>query len=120
MNQKYIQYSTHFFKTGDILYSVFGIQFNFTIRDNTDTSLTRFADAGRGPGVAVEAVLMRGVGHVTLPEVPGVTVLVTGAGPQLTLARLSVTEVLSVTVTIVITLAGMVSQVTDGGGVLTV
>ena len=63
---------------------------------------------------------MRGVGHVALPEVPEVTVLVTGAGPQLTLARLCVTEVLSVTVSVIITLAGVVTQVTDGGGVLTV
>ena len=82
--------------------------------------LTWFADAGGGPGVAVEAVLVRGVGHVTLPEVPGVTVLVTGAGPQLALASLSVTEVLRVTIRVIITLAGMVTQVADGGGVLTV
>ena len=41
-------------------------------------------------------------------------------GERLTLARLSVTEILSVTVTVIITLAGVVSQVTDGGGVLTV
>ena len=63
---------------------------------------------------------MWGVGHVTLPELPGVTVLVTGAGPQLALARLCVTEVLCVTITVIITLAGVVTQVTDGGGVLTV
>ena len=63
---------------------------------------------------------MRGVGHITLPEVPGVTILVTGAGPQLTLTSLSVTEVLSVTISVIITLAGVVSEVTDGGRVLTV
>ena len=63
---------------------------------------------------------MRGVGHITLSEVPGVTILITGAGPQLTLTSLSVTEILSVTVSIIITLAGVVSQVTDRGGVLTV
>ena len=39
---------------------------------------------------------------------------------RLTLSSLSVTEILSVTVTIIITLAVVVSQVTDGGGVLTV
>mgnify|MGYP001344427499 CR=1 FL=1 len=39
---------------------------------------------------------------------------------RLTLSRLSVTEVLSVTITVIITLAGVVTQVTDGGGVLTV
>ena len=63
---------------------------------------------------------MRSVGHITLPEVPGVTILVTGAGPQLTLTSLSVTEVLSVTISVIITLAGVVTQVTHGGGVLTV
>ena len=81
---------------------------------------TWFADAGRGPSVTIEAVLMRSVGHITLPEVPGVTILVTGAGPQLTLTSLSVTEVLSVTISVIITLAGVVSEVADGGRVLTV
>ena len=63
---------------------------------------------------------MRSIGHVTLPEVPGVTILITGAGPQLTLTSFSVTEILSVTISIIITLAGVVTQVTDGGGVLAV
>ena len=41
-------------------------------------------------------------------------------GEGLAFSRLSVTEVLSVTVTVIITFAGVVSQVTDGGRVLTV
>ena len=41
-------------------------------------------------------------------------------GERLTLSRLRVTEVLSVTVSVIIALAGVVSQVTYGGGVLTV
>ena len=63
---------------------------------------------------------MRSVGHVTLPEVPGVAVLVTGAGPQLALTRLGVTDILSFAVTVVITLAGVVTQVTHRGRVLAV
>ena len=41
-------------------------------------------------------------------------------GERLAFSRLSVTEVLSVTITVIITLAGMVTQVTDRGGVFTV
>merc|ERR1711884_919025 len=41
-------------------------------------------------------------------------------GERLTFSRLSVTEVLSMTISIIITLAGVVTQVTDRGGVLTV
>ena len=41
-------------------------------------------------------------------------------GERLTFASLSVTEVLSVTISVIITLAGVVSKVTDGGGVLAV
>ena len=82
--------------------------------------LTWLADAGRGPSVTVEAVLMRGVGHVTLPEVPRITVQITGAGSQLTLAGLLVTEILRKAISIIITLAGVVNQVTDGSRVLAV
>ena len=63
---------------------------------------------------------MRGVGHVTLPEVPRVAVQITGAGPQLTLAGLLVTEILRMTISIIITLAGVVNQVTDGCRVFTI
>ena len=63
---------------------------------------------------------MGGATHIALPEVTGVAVQITGAGPQLTLARLLVTEILSVTIPIIITLAGVVNQVTDWGGVFTV
>ena len=63
---------------------------------------------------------MGGVGDVTLPKVPRVAVQVTGAGPQLTLARLLVTEILCMTISIIITLAGVVNQVTDWGRVFTV
>ena len=82
--------------------------------------LTWLADAGRGPSVTVEAVLMGGVGHITLSEVPGVAVQITGAGSQLALARLLVTEILSFAITIIITLAGVVDQITDWGRVFTV
>ena len=41
-------------------------------------------------------------------------------GEELAFASFSVTEVLSVTISIIITLAGVVSKVTDGGRVLTV
>ena len=41
-------------------------------------------------------------------------------GEELAFSSFSVTEVLSVTISIIITLAGMVSEVTDRGGVLTV
>ena len=41
-------------------------------------------------------------------------------GEGLAFSRLCVTEILGVTITVIITLAGVVSQVTDGGGVLTV
>ena len=63
---------------------------------------------------------MRGVGNVTLPKVPGVAVQITGAGSQLALARLLVTEILSFAITIIITLAGVVDQITDWGRVFTV
>ena len=63
---------------------------------------------------------MRGVGHVTLPKVPGVAVQITGAGPQLALARLLVTEIFRETISIIITLAGVVNQVTDWGRVFTI
>ena len=82
--------------------------------------LTWLADAGRGSSVTIEAVLMGGVGHITLSEVPGVAVQITGAGPQLALARLLVTEILSMTISIIITLASVVNQVTDGSRVLAV
>ena len=82
--------------------------------------LTWLADAGRGSSVTIEAVLMGGVGHITLSEVPGVAVQITGAGPQLTLARLLVTEILRKTISIIITLAGVVNQVTNWGRVFTV
>ena len=39
---------------------------------------------------------------------------------KFTFASFSVTEVLSVTISVIITLAGVVSEVTDRGGVLTV
>ena len=63
---------------------------------------------------------MRGVGNVTLPKVPGVAVQITGAGSQLALARLLVTEILSKTIPIIIALAGVVNQVTNWGRVFTV
>ena len=63
---------------------------------------------------------MRGVGHVTLPKIPRVAVQITGAGSQLTLAGLLVTEILRMTISIIITLAGVVNQVTNWGRVFTV
>ena len=63
---------------------------------------------------------MRVVAHVALAEVPGVAVLVSSAGPQLALARVSVTEILGLAVSVIITLAGVVREVTDWGGVLAV
>ena len=63
---------------------------------------------------------MRVVAHVALAEVPGVAVLVSGAGPQLALTRILVTEILGLAVSVIITLAGVVSEVTHGCGVLAV
>ena len=63
---------------------------------------------------------MGGATHIALPEVPRVAVQITGAGPQLTLARLLVTEILCMTISIIITLAGVVNQVTDWGRVFTI
>ena len=65
----------------------------------------------------VEAVVM---GRVTNLIISLTFHIIDTHGERLAFSRLSVTEVLSVTVTVIITLAGVVSQVTDGGRVLTV
>ena len=65
----------------------------------------------------VEAVV---IGSVTNQVISLALNIIDTDGEELAFARLCVTEVLCVTIRVVITFAGVVSQVTDGGRVLTV